>query len=98
MTTVADEPEAIRLAHALTEERLAACVQRFLISSTYVWDGRVEAGAEYLLLVKTLSSRLGDVEKRIGELSTYEVPEIVTLETASVSAAYDAWLRSVCGS
>lgn len=98
LTTVADEPQAIRLARALTEERLAACVQRLPISSIYVWEGRVEEGAEHLVIVKTLSARLGEVERRIRELSTYEVPEIVTLETGSVSAAYEAWLRSVCGS
>jgi len=97
LTTVANESEAVRLARALTEERLAACVQRLPISSTYVWGGRVEEGDEHLLIVKTLSERFADVEKRIRELSTYEVPEIVTLEAASVSAAYESWLRSVCG-
>ena len=96
LTTTATESDATRIARALVEEGLAACVQRVPISSTYFWEGRVEEGAEHLLIVKTLSERGAEVDRRLHELSTYDVPEVVVLEAASVGAAYDGWLRSVC--
>jgi periplasmic divalent cation tolerance protein len=96
LTTTASEAEAVAISRALVEEDLAGCVQRMPISSTYRWQGRVEEGAEYLLIVKTLSDRSEELENRIRELSSYEVPEVVALEATRVAAAYDAWLRSAC--
>ena len=52
---------------------------------------------ELLLLAKTTASRLGEVTSALAELHPYEVPEVVALETASVSAAYAAWLRDCVG-
>jgi uncharacterized protein involved in tolerance to divalent cations len=97
LTTTSSEAEAVQMARALLEEGLAACVQRLPIASTYLWKERIEESAEQLLLVKTLAERASEVEKRIHELSSYEVPEVVALETARVAAGYDAWLRSACG-
>lgn len=96
LTTTVNETEASRISRALVEEGLAACVQRASISSVYVWDGRVEEGAEYLLIIKTLAECSGDVDARIHALSSYAVPEVVALEATSVGAAYEAWLRSAC--
>lgn len=96
LTTTATESDAARISRALIEEGLAACVQRVPISSTYVWQGRAEEGSEHLLIVKTLSERGAEVDKRLHELSTYDVPEILVLEAASVGAAYDRWLRTAC--
>jgi periplasmic divalent cation tolerance protein len=96
LTTTANEPEAARMSRALVEEGLAACAQRVPISSTYVWKGRVEESTEHLLILKTLADCCPEIERRIHALSSYEVPEVVTLEAVSVAAAYDSWLRSAC--
>jgi len=96
LTTAAAEPEALRISRTLIEEGLAACVQRMPIASTYLWQGQVEEGAEQLLLIKTLADRFEEIEQRIQELSSYEVPEVVGVEVASVSTAYETWLRSAC--
>src|SRR5512139_4070145 len=96
LTTTANEADASAISRILVEEELAACVQRMPISSTYRWQGRVEESSEYLLVVKTLSDRSEELENRIRELSSYEVPEIVALEATRVATAYEAWLRSAC--
>lgn len=49
--------EADRIAALLVERRLAACVQRLPIRSTYRWQGCVEHDDEILLLVKTIRAR-----------------------------------------
>ncbi len=95
MTTTASEDDARKIAGALVEERLAACVQVVgPIASTYRWRGAVERAQEYLCLVKTRAEAYGRVEERIRQLHPYEVPEIVALPITAASAAYLAWIDS----
>jgi len=96
MTTVPDDAVAERIARALVDEGLAGCVQRIPMRSTYTWQGGVEDAAEVLLLVKTVPASWGALERRIVELSPYEVPEVIALDVARVAPAYAAWLGAAC--
>lgn len=95
-TTVSDDESASRIARTLVEEGLAACVQRVPIRSTYAWQGRIEESEELLLLVKTTVSSCDAIERRLHELSPYQVPEVITIDAARVSPAYAAWLAAAC--
>jgi periplasmic divalent cation tolerance protein len=92
MTTVASEDCAERIASALIAERLAACVQRFAVNSTYVWKSAVQAEPEVLLLIKTRADRQAAVEARILALHEYEVPEVISTPITSGNAAYLKWI------
>jgi periplasmic divalent cation tolerance protein len=63
--------------------------------SVYVWEGEVQKEPEYLLLIKTLPEKWDELQRFIAENHTYEVPEIVAIDTAKVSESYEAWLREV---
>jgi periplasmic divalent cation tolerance protein len=93
LVTAASEPEAHSIARKLVEERLAACVNVVgPIRSIYRWRDVVEDDLEFLLLIKTRASLLGRVERRVSELHTYEVPEVLALSPSGGSAAYLRWL------
>lgn len=96
LTTVANEAEARTLAATLVRERLAACVNRIAVGSTYRWRGKVEDEAEQLLVIKTAEDLLVALERRVGELSSYDVPEFVALQPAATSDFYLAWLLESC--
>ncbi len=92
--TVGSAEEADRLAHALVEEKLAACVNRIQsVRSVYRWQGQVERSDEELLLIKTRKDCFGALEKRVRELHSYEVPEIVAVPLVAGSAPYLSWLQ-----
>ncbi len=95
LTTVASEEEAERLGAALVERRLAACVQVVgPISSRYRWRGEVETAREWICLAKTEASRYPEVEAAIGELHSYEEPEIVATPIVAGSSGYLAWIAT----
>lgn len=97
-TTVASQAEAERLARALVERRLAACVQiSGPINSIYHWQGKIEVSAEWRCEVKTLRSVYPAVESAIRALHSYDVPEILAVPLAAVSADYLAWLQNELG-
>ncbi|MDH7487932.1 MAG: divalent-cation tolerance protein CutA [Anaerolineae bacterium] len=91
--TAASTDEATRIAQALVEERLAACVNIVApIASVYRWEGRVQQDAEVLLLIKTTDARLPDLIQRVKALHSYQVPEVIALPIADGSPDYLRWL------
>jgi periplasmic divalent cation tolerance protein len=93
LSTAPDAEVARRIARALVERRLAACVQVLPgVASTYRWQGAIEESSEVLILAKTTHARMDALETVLRELHPYEVPECVALEAAHVAAPYRAWL------
>jgi periplasmic divalent cation tolerance protein len=92
--TVGSPAEGERLSRALVEERLAACVNRIhSIQSVYRWEGKVEQSEEEMLIIKTRKELFAALEKRVRELHSYSVPEIIALPLIEGSAAYLRWLE-----
>lgn len=93
LTTIDSEAAAERIAAALVERRLAACVQVVgPISSTYRWQGEVERAREWMCVAKTTAERYPEAEAAIRELHSYEEPEIVATPIVAGSAGYLAWV------
>ena len=93
--TVPDEACAERIARALVEERLAACVSRIPgVVSTYRWKGEVETGGELLLLIKTSAQRFDALRERLVALHPYELPEVVAVKVESGLAPYLDWIAA----
>ena len=92
LTTMPDDDRADLLARTLVEERLAACVNvHAAMTSTYRWQGRIEAGRERQVVIKTTRARLAALEARLLSLHPYELPEVVVIE-GDGSEAYARWV------
>jgi len=94
LTTAGSQEEARKIAHALVERRLAACVNIVpQIESTYRWQGKVETATEWLLVIKTQARAFERVRDAIQELHSYDLPECVMLEVAAGSSEYLRWIE-----
>ena len=86
---------ARRLARALVERRVAACVNLVpLVRSVYRWKGRVEEASETLLVIKTPAARVRALLAAVEELHPYEVPEGIALPVVAGLAPYLRWIAS----
>jgi periplasmic divalent cation tolerance protein len=93
LCTCGSREEAERLATILVEERLAACVNILPgVHSVYRWQGKVETASEHLLFMKTTEERQRALERRIGELHSYDTPELISLAIVSGSKKYLTWV------
>jgi periplasmic divalent cation tolerance protein len=93
VTTAGTKEEAHKIARALVERQLAACVNIVpQVESVYRWEGEVEQAEEWLLLIKTTAAAFVRVREAIKELHSYELPECVCLAVEDGSAEYLAWL------
>lgn len=92
--TAGSAEEADRLARSLVDEKLAACVTRIKsVQSVYRWHGQVEQSDEELLVIKTRKDLFGALEKRVRELHSYDVPEIIAVPLVAGSPPYLSWLQ-----
>jgi periplasmic divalent cation tolerance protein len=93
LTTAGSKEEASKIAHALVERRLAACVNIVpQIKSVYRWQGKVETAHEWLLLIKTQAELFERIRDAVKELHSYELPECVMLEVTAGSQEYLDWI------
>lgn len=93
LTTTSSLEEGKRIAHAIVERRLAACVNILpKIESVYRWEGKVEEAQEFLLLIKTTAAAFSRLRDAIRELHSYEVPECVALSIDDGIGPYLKWI------
>ncbi|MBZ5647311.1 MAG: divalent-cation tolerance protein CutA [Acidobacteriia bacterium] len=98
LTTAGSKEEAQKIARALVERRLAACVNVVgPIESVYRWKGAVETAEEFLCVIKTTAAAVERVRAAIKELHSYELPECVELAVEDGSAEYLAWIGENVG-
>jgi periplasmic divalent cation tolerance protein len=77
----------------LVRARLAACVNIIAgLTSLYRWKGRVERGAEVLLIIKSSAARLARLERAVIALHPYDTPEFVVISPTKINRKYLAWL------
>ena len=94
LVTCSTAAEAWRIARAVVDARLAACVNILpgALESIYRWKGKVESARERLLLIKTSRKRMAKLRAAVERLHSYDVPEFIALPVATGSPAYLAWL------
>ena len=95
LVTCASAAEARRIARAVVQARLAACVNILpgMVTSIYRWKGKVESSKERLLLIKTSRKCLVKLRAEVERLHSYDIPEFIALPISVGSPAYLAWIE-----
>ena len=97
-TTWPDVETARAAVRTLVEEKLAACGNIVPgVESIYRWEGKVETGAEVLVIFKTTGGGYPALEARVRALHPYEVPEVLALRVTDGLPAYLRWVEESCG-
>lgn len=96
-TTVPLRADAERIADALLEARLAACVQiEGPLQSRYHWQGVRTVSVEYRLWAKVVERTRSRAEAMILQEHPYGVPELIAIPANGVSEAYFDWVQGEC--
>src|SRR6202040_2383951 len=89
LVTAPDLKTARTLAKATLQARLIACANLIpKIESHYLWQGKIESGAEVLLVLKTQKSKLAALERLILAKHPYNTPEFLVLPLSTGSKKY----------
>ena len=95
LVTCGSPEEGRKVARALVERRLAACVNVVAgVESVYRWKGAVEEASECLLLAKTTRGQFEPLQSAVRELHSYELPEVVALPIVDGLDSYLSWIAA----
>ena len=93
LITSSSKEEAKKLTRVLIEEKLAACVNILSgVESLYWWKGKIESSKEWMLVVKTLGKMANKIVKRVKEIHSYEIPEVIALPIVQGNKDYLQWI------
>lgn len=92
LVTAESQEQAVAIASALVKEKYAACVSLMSVHSVYTWEHEVHSDREWQLVIKTDLTYYPQLEARIGQLHSYDVPEIIALPIEAGLAPYLNWI------
>jgi periplasmic divalent cation tolerance protein len=98
LSAVGSAEDAERIARALVERRVAACVNVVPgVTSFYRWKGEIARDGEWLLVMKTTAARFEALREAVVELHPYDVPEVVALPIERGHGPYLDWIEQSVG-
>ena len=94
LITCGSREEAEKISKILVEEKLAACVNILSgVKSYFWWKGKVDEADEYLLIIKTSVEKIEKLFRKVKELHSYSVPEIISLPILEGNTEYLKWIE-----
>ena len=93
--TTATRDDALRIAHALLEERLIACANVLDgMISVYRWEGQIREDREAVLILKSRTDLTERVTARVSDLHAYQCPCVEWWPAASGNPDYLSWVEN----
>ena len=93
--TTSSIDEAKKLGRTLVEEKLVACSNILSpVHSIYQWKGKLCEDEEVMIVLKTKRDLFRQIELRVKELHSYDVPEIIAIPIIEGSEDYLSWVES----
>ncbi len=94
-STAGSKEEAEKIAKALIEKKLAACIQVVPCTSFYTWKLKFVEDAEFLMIIKYPAHNYDKIEELIKKKHSYETPEILEIGIENASHEYLDWIDAV---
>lgn len=96
--TTGSTDEAKKIGRLLVEECLAACCTIIQpVESIFKWKGAIHVEQETLVICKTRAELFNALERRVKQLHSYEVPEIISIPITQGSKSYLDWIIKETG-
>ncbi len=95
LITAGSDDEAGTIGRALVDEHLAACVNIISgVRSLFFWEGKTQNSRETLLICKSRRQCIEGLVRRVKDLHSYSVPEIIAIPIVAGSRDYLDWIKA----
>ncbi|MDW7989825.1 MAG: divalent-cation tolerance protein CutA [Archaeoglobaceae archaeon] len=90
--TTPSKEEAEKIAKAVLEKRIAACVNIFPIKSFFLWENKLEIAEEYAMIVKTRAEKFSELRDFVKSIHSYSVPCICSISIEKGLRDFLEWI------
>jgi len=91
--TCANNKEADKIAKALLKNQLIVCSKKTPVSSSFLWQGKIDSSKEVLLIMDSVESKFKQIEKQVKKLHSYDTPVLVSLPISQASSGVATWMK-----
>ncbi len=93
--TAGTKEEAAKIVRVLLKEKLIACGNIIdSVSSFFWWQDRIEEEEEVLVIMKSRENLFKKLSKKVIELHSYEIPEILAIPVVDGFKPYLNWMKT----
>jgi periplasmic divalent cation tolerance protein len=93
--TAGNMEEARKIAKAVVEAGLAACVNILdKMISVYRWDDQLQEDAEVVMIAKTTADQVPQLIQKVRSLHSYDCPCIISLPVLTGNPPFLDWIAS----
>ncbi|NIR49456.1 divalent-cation tolerance protein CutA [candidate division KSB1 bacterium] len=94
LVTCGSNEEAKKIADELVQSKLVACVNILAsVQSVFYWEGKACDEQETLLIIKSVKRNLHEVIRKVTDIHSYDVPEVIALPIVAGSQEYLSWVE-----
>jgi periplasmic divalent cation tolerance protein len=98
LSTAGSVTSARKIAETLVGEKLAACVTLLPGAlSFFFWEGKIAREKETVILAKAPRKNISKITRKIKQIHSYEIPEILFFSAAGGEKAYLNWVEESSG-
>lgn len=91
--TCGDREEAQKIAAALLDKKLTACVRLSDVNSTYWWKEKLENSSEVLLMMESVDTKFDEIETTVRRLHSYEKFVLEAVPVLKSSKGVEEWVK-----
>jgi len=91
--TCADDKEAEKISQALLEKRLAVCIKKSPVSSSFLWKGKIDHANEILLIMESIEEKFAETEKEVAKLHSYESFVLFSSPISQTTKKVKDWMK-----
>ncbi len=91
--TCANEVEAEKIATTLLEKKLVICTKRFPVSSSFLWEGKIDSASEVLLIMDSIEENFGEIEQEVAKIHSYKMFVLLSSPVTQTTGKVKNWIR-----
>ena len=91
--TCANEAEANKISRSLLKKKLVFCIKKSLVSSSFLWKGKIVSSHEILLIMDSIEENFKKVEKEVAKLHSYKTFVLVSAPINKTTSGVTKWVR-----
>lgn len=97
LLTCKDHEEAEAITRGLLNSKLAACVKKMPVESSYIWEGKVETNSEVMLMIESSAEQFTAINLLLKKLHSYKTYVLSELPINQLNPEARTWLAEGVG-
>lgn len=91
--TCASEDEGDKITQALLKKKLATCIKKTKVASSFLWEGKIDKSEEVLLVMDSVEEKFSEIEIEVRKIHSYETFVLIAVPVVKISKGVKEWMK-----